>query len=217
MLGALAGSPATYFLALIIAVSAALPSLGQRVLRLGPMALAAVAMYVVSTGIVTSYRYVPGDWQVNWWTASLLIVSLCYLGILSFRGERNEMAAMILAVAALAMFTGAAMTNEPLLQKTFWFLQFAAITGIAFACYLTVARDDTIGQMTWGVLFIAEGISAVQIVDCQFLHGMFSRSISEGSACEQVYGWVGASYMPMALPTLLLIWIVYRCLKSRKS
>lgn len=213
---ALVASPSTYFLALIIGLGVALPRLGHRAWQLGPMALAAVAMYVISTGIVTSYHYVPGDMQVRWWTVSLLLVGVCYLAILGVRGVRNEF--MVLCVVwTFAMFAGATMSDEPMLQKLFWLLQFAGIAGVAFFCFLTVAHDDLMGNLTWAVLFIAEGISAVQIVDCQFLHGMIGEPISEGSACAQVYGWSGAPYLPMALPTLFLIWILARWFNPRKQ
>lgn len=218
---ALAGSPATYFMAGIVALWAALGPFGRRALEMGPMAIAGIVMYVVSTAIITSYHHVLAENQVAWWTASLLVVAVLYTVILLIRLHRAPGGAVMLLMclgAGIALFAfveaGDADIDGHAFRRSFsWFVQYAAIVALAFLCFVSVARNDLMGHLTWGVLFIAEGIGAAQVFDCQFLHG--PQSVMEGSACAQIYNWSFAPHLPTLLPSLILAWILFRWFRPR--
>lgn len=216
MIEALITSPASYFLAVLVAFSQALPRLGKRAWLMGPMALAGLAMYIVSTGIITSYHRVTGDIQVTWWTSSLLAVGLIYLAILTFRRVSPVIVGGLAAWVILA-FSGAMAVENDLLRRMFWVFQYAGIGTLAFVSFLSVKKEDLLGLLVWGVLFIAEWIGVAQVVDCQLLHGLASQPIVEGSACAQVYNWAGAAYLPTVLPTLVLAYLVWRWFTPRKT
>lgn len=215
MLDALVASPASYFIAGLIGVSAVLSKSGKRFIALGPMAILGLAMYVISTGIITSYHYVAGEYQVAWWTMSLLIVGLLYLAITTARGVQNLVAALF-AAWIVGSWAGAMAVESDLLRRMFWVFQYAGIGALAFVCFLSLRKTDLLGHLVWGVLFIAEWIGAFQVVDCQLLHGLANQPIVEGSACAQVYNWSVAPFLPTILPTLLLGWILFRWFTPRE-
>ena len=208
MIASLVASPATYFLIAVVSLSAFIGRIGDRAVRMGPMALTAVAMYVISTGIITSYRHVAEDLQIAWWTGSLVLVGFLYLAILSQRRAPPVTFILVASCVFIAFF--GAMLTVGMDRKVWWFIQYGLICFTAFLCFLSVDRRDLVGQLLWGILFIAEGIGAAQVFDCQFLHGWVPET---GSACAYAYGWSGASYLPMALPTFLMGWVVYRWMR----
>lgn len=213
---AFSAAPASYALVVLVALSEIARRFGKRALAMGPMALLGVAMYVISTAIITSYHHVAGDVQVTVWTVSLLAVGLLYLAILTFRITNGEVLALFAAWAMVA-FTVAIAVEGDLLRRAFWVFQYAAIGTSAFVCFLTVKKDDIIALAVWGVLFIAEWVGVAQLVDCQFLHGIANSPIQEGSACAQVYGWEFAPHLPTILTTLMLGWVLFRWLGPRRQ
>lgn len=206
MLASLVASPATYFMALIVGLGAMLPGSAGRLLRIGPMGLLGLVMFLVSTGIITSYRHVPDEMQIVWWTTGLFVVGLLYSLILLWRVS-ERMFPLALFGVALTAYGFAMAADADLTRKAGWFTQYALICFGAFLCYLSVEKNNTVGQMIWAVLFIAEGIGAAQVFDCQFLHGPTPLT---GSACEAVYNWAGAPFVPTVITALPLVWILYR-------
>ena len=211
----LAGSYATYFMAGIVIVWAALRPLGKRALTMGPLAWLPVILYVLNTAIVTSYHRVADEDKAVVWTVSLLAVGLIYIAVLCFRGVRTQVPALF-AAWVIAAYGGAMAADTDLLRKMFWVFQYAGFATMAFVLFLTIPRTNIIALATGGVLFIAEWVGVFQIVDCQFLHGMAGKPIVEGSACAAVYGWSFAPHVPTTLTALLMCWPVYRWLKPRR-
>lgn len=217
---ALIGSPASYFMAGIVALWAALMPFGKRALEMGSFALAGVVMYVLSTAIITSYHSFPGEDQVAVWTSSLGIVGLLYTAILIVRLFPRSPIYLLAAIPGLALVIGgffdawiADMGGGAFRRSQAWFVQYVAIAILAFLCFVTVKKNDFLATLIWGILFIAEGIGAAQVFDCQFLHG--PQSVTDGSACAQVYNWSFAPHLPTALPTLILAWILFRWFRPR--
>lgn len=206
----LVASETTYFFVVVLAVWEVLRRRGVRTLEMGPMALGAVAVYIVSVTIITSYHHVDKSVQRDWWTISLLVVGLLYLGVLTIRGVRTEIIGLFGGWVLIAFGGAMAAQGEEadLLRKMFWVFQYSAFATMAVMWFFTVPKGDLIGIANCGILFIGEWGGVFQIVDCQFFHGQAFLPIVSGSACEAVYGWAGAPFVLTAVTSLMMLYPV---------
>ncbi len=211
--------PAAYLFAL---GPLALKILGPKVFKgglcsVGPNAVTAAVMFVLSVYAITWWRHGSDlEQALGYWHNGMLIVALLYVMVLAWRRAPFTQVAPLLLVAVLSYF-GAIYAPHDLAQKTYALLQMSTIAVLAFIGFIMVPATDLMGRLQWGILALGEGTSALQIVDCQFLHGKMYQSFDEGGACTNVYGLEIVSWLPVIMLTLISIAIWYRWFKPKGS
>lgn len=162
--------------------------------RLTPIGLAGAAMYLASTGLMNLWRFGDGlESQILYWQAGLVLAAIAYTALGAVLGARVFWTFLL----ALAGFLVALTAPDVQTEKGAEFLLTLTIGFLAFQVFRVVPKHDLTALLMWGFLALAEFGAALEYLDCQILHGIYSPR-AEGSSCAQIYGW----WAPVVFPTV---------------